>query len=710
MDAFEIYSYYYLSSIFTVRAACGDPPPPSDNQGAECREHPNHPSPPDSQPIPTPEGHASGSDDAIQRYAVMPDRLPQGLAPSMFRTQPLGLALLAPACPLAAQALGDIGLPAIEVTAAKSQGTAFEIPESVTVLDQSMIKREQATNLGDLLETLPNVTLGGGPRGQGQTLSIRGLPDEQILFLVDGARQNFLLGHSTRVFIEPDLLKAVEVLRGPASAYWGSGALGGVVALATLDAADLLRQGQQRGGRVKVGYQDASEQWLTSAGIYGITADGRLDYLLDLSYRDASDIRLGDGSDLSHSGFERLSGLAKGTWSPDGINSIGLSYMAFDQDGSIPSNPQSEASDTTLVDNSTRQENFILSYRHENPDTPFLQPSLLLYRNSTAIEERRLFDGRRDETRLETLGLDLRNTLRPNNPPGVRHFLTYGVDFHQDRVEGERNGQPRNSYPDGETQVLGLYLQDDIRIGERWTLTPGLRWSRFRSEADAEGLTTSEDSALSAKLGLDVALTPWLSLQASYHEAFRAPSASELFVSGTHFTCGPGCANLFVPNPDLKPEKARNKELGLRLHRADLCSSTAMKAVCKRASFTTMSPILSTRSSPSPCGPWRATAAWAASADFAMCVMRAWRVSSWRSIIRQHAGGQALPMPKHAARMNARASRLRASSPTPGFSRPVFASHRSSCVLAGAGALSLPRMICRQMARPPSAMRCMIFG
>ena len=122
----------------------------------------------------------------------------------------LGLTLLAPACPSLAQDSTAVGLPAIKVTAVKTDRDSFSIPESVSVLDRPVIEREQPTNLGDLLEDLPNVAVGGGPRGQGQTVTIRGLSDERILFLIDGARQNFVRGHSTRIFIEPDLEARVD--------------------------------------------------------------------------------------------------------------------------------------------------------------------------------------------------------------------------------------------------------------------------------------------------------------------------------------------------------------------------------------------------------------------------------------------------------------------------------------------------------------------
>lgn len=478
----------------------------------------------------------------------------------------IALWLLMPAAAVFAE---SSTLPAIQIMATKTQLDAFTVPESVSVVDREAIEFKQPTNLGDLLRDLPNVAVSGGARGAGQGVVIRGLTDERLLFLVDGARQNFQRGHNTRLFIEPELLRQVEVLRGPASALWGSGAIGGVVALQTVDAQDLLRPDQTLGARAKLGYQDGDDQWRTSASVYGLV-DDRLDYLLNLSYRDAGDVRQGDGSDLANSGFERWSGLAKGTWSPDGFSHFGASLMGFSEDGEIPSNPQIQGTPDTLVDRATDQLNVALTYRYEDPSNRWLRPSVLLYHNETDITERRLVDGRQDKTYLDTTGFDLRNSMRFGEAGPVSQILSFGLDYYEDKAEGKRDGVPRAGFPDGRQQVLGIYLQDEILIGERWTLVPGIRWDAYETKADDRELETSRDSAWSAKFGLNVAVTDWLSLQASYNEAFRAPSITELFVSGVHFTCGPGCANLFVPNPDLKPEKARNKEIGLRLRQVDL--------------------------------------------------------------------------------------------------------------------------------------------
>lgn len=416
------------------------------------------------------------------------------------------------------------------------------------------------------------MAVGGGPRGIGQAVTIRGLSDDRILFLLDGARQNFAGAHNARLFVEPDLLRQVEVIRGPASALWGSGAIGGVIALETVDASDLLAPDQTLGARARAGYQGVNAQWMSGAAVYGRIND-QLDLLVDLNYRDAGDTRLGDGEDLENSGFKRTSGLVKGTWSVDGNNWFSASYLRFGEDGEVPSNAQTEATPETLVDRATRQDNIHFRYWNDDADNRSFNPSLLLYRNLTRIDEDRKQDGRSDETELTTIGLDVRNTMRLSLGDRIDQIISYGLEYYQDSANAERNGAPRSSAPDGSQQVISAYLQDEILIGERLSLIPGIRFDDYSSTLDQGSTETNEDSAWSAKISANLQVTDWLSLQASYNEAFRAPSPAELFVSGVHFTCGRGCQNLFVPNPDLKPEKAQNKEIGLRLSQQDLLTS-----------------------------------------------------------------------------------------------------------------------------------------
>ena len=465
--------------------------------------------------------------------------------------------------------LGGRLLDTVTVTATKTARDPFAVAESVSIVDRERIESTQADSLADLLGDLPNVDVAGGPRAIGQRVVIRGLSDSRILFVIDGARQNYNRAHESRIFLDPELFKRVEVLRGPASALWGSGALGGVVSFTTVDAADWLTPGQTFGARFRGGYQDVNTQRQFSAAVYG-QVDDRFDYLLNLSYRNADDLDLGDGSRLENSAFDSLAGLAKLTWTPAPFHTFNGSFQTFDHDGGVPSNVQTAGSTADLVDRNTRQRNATLRYHYDHPDAPYLRPTVVLYHNRTDIDESRLVDGRRDETDFTTTGLDARNSMTFGQTGQFSQVLTYGVEYYRDEARARRDVAPRDAFPDGETTVLGFYAQNEIFVSGRWTITPGLRWDRYENQSATGAAADQSESEFSKKLGIGFQVTSWFSLHAAYNEAFRAPNLTELFVSGTHFTCGPGCANRFVPNPALKPEKAHNKEISARLRRDDL--------------------------------------------------------------------------------------------------------------------------------------------
>src|SRR3546814_1100075 len=111
----------------------------------------------------------------------------------------------------------------------------------------------------DLLRDMPGVELDGGPRITAVQPSIRGMGGERVLIRIDGARQNFESGHRGRVFLDPEVLERVDVLRGPASTLYGSGAIGGVIDFTTRDASHFLEPGETFGARVGTGYQSNGE-------------------------------------------------------------------------------------------------------------------------------------------------------------------------------------------------------------------------------------------------------------------------------------------------------------------------------------------------------------------------------------------------------------------------------------------------------------------
>ncbi|MXS85887.1 TonB-dependent hemoglobin/transferrin/lactoferrin family receptor [Nitrosomonas sp. HPC101] len=457
----------------------------------------------------------------------------------------------------------------ITVTATRTRRKVADTPESVSIVDTEQIRTRQAADIGDVLRYLPNIELGGGPRNLGLSPTIRGMSDGRILFLLDGARQDFNRGHNARIFTDPSLLKRVDVMRGPASTVWGSGALGGVISFTTLDATDLLRGDERFGTKIRGGFQSMNEQYIPGLSVFGLAGES-FDYLLDFSYRNAaSDIRHGDGSRLQNSQFESYAGLAKFNWTP-GDHRFTFSTQTFDQTGEIPANSQAVSTPGALVDRNTEQRNYTLRYRYEETDNALLNPEVLVYHNTTYSFEKRLLDRRRDETDFSTTGINARNSSHFNLASFATQRLTYGVDYYHNEAKGKRNGVPRSEFPRGEADVVGVYLQDEITLWERLSLIPGVRWDYFSSQANGIGASTNTNDRVNFKLGGLLKITEWFSITGGYNEAFRAPTLGELFTTGTHFSCGRGCANLFVPNPNLKPETAFNKEVGARIHKSDL--------------------------------------------------------------------------------------------------------------------------------------------
>lgn len=447
-------------------------------------------------------------------------------------------------------------LQAVTAVATRTDRSVADVPESVSVVDADRIATEQAADVGELVEHLPGVELANGPRQAGESIVIRGLSGDRVLVTVDGVRQNFSGGHRGKLLLEPDLLKRVEVLRGPGSAIWGSGALGGVVALTTKDAEDFLAPGQNFNARYRQGYQDG-----TGEDLFGATLAGRIgsvQLLGDYGTRDADDLRQGGGGELPHSARKADAGLFKLGWDIVNGHRLSLGVQTFEDEGRSPSNPsQDVAADNPLLDRRNDQRYLNLAYELSGSGEHHEGSRVNLYRTDLDVTEDRVGAPRNDRLFFETTGVNVNN--RWHFAP-LGQVLTAGVEYYEDNGSATRDGQPRPQFPDAQQQVLGVYVQDELQLTPAWSLLPGLRYDRFESESNTQAARAVEASETSLRLGTVYRVTDWLALNASYGEAFRAPNLSELYSAGTHFL-----GNQFTPNPGLRPEKAQNRELGLRL-------------------------------------------------------------------------------------------------------------------------------------------------
>jgi len=458
----------------------------------------------------------------------------------------------------------------VTVTATKTARPAFTTPGSVSVIRRDDIEERQPAGVGELIRALPNVETIDGPRRIGQAPNIRGFTDDRIVVTVDGARQNFQSGHKGRFFIEPELLKQVEIHRGGNSALYGSGALGGVVAFTTVDPADLLKPGQTMGAEAKVGYQSGYREMLGSLTGYGRNAWGGtgrgVDALANVTYRRGDDLRVGGGGTLDNSASDLVSGLAKVGFDLGPGHRATVSGTYFLDNGDYPSNPgAAESRENPLVDRRTEQRNYQLGYRWTHPTEPLVDIAAVAYHNETDIRERLASGGRDDRTEFATTGFDVRNTSRLAFGESVRTAVTYGIEYYRDDQTGRRNGGERPQFPDATSDVLGLYLQTDITLFDRLSVVPGVRYDHYRQARESGESPEVSEGEVSPRLAIGYQPLDWLYVYGSYAEAFRAPNLTDLYVTGQHFF-----GNAFVPNPNLRPEKAKTYEAGVRARFRDV--------------------------------------------------------------------------------------------------------------------------------------------
>lgn len=472
-----------------------------------------------------------------------------------------------------ADAEGGNELDTISVTATRNPIEAFEYPGMVTVQGREEIQRLQPSTPDDILRYVPGVEFTGGPRRTGEVPSIRGFSGPDVIVLFDGARQNYDSGHNGRFFIDPSLLKEVEVLRGSASSLYGSGGTGGLIEFRTVDADDLLAPGESLGATGSAGYQTVNRERVGTFTGYGKPVEG-LDLVGSITKRDSGSIELGNGDELDDSDDDIIAGLAKASYGFADHHRIEGSFLTFNNDAEEPINGQGLGSGGA-AEKDIHSHTFRAAYSYHNPDDDLLDLDVLAYYTDFQTDELRLEDssggpaGELLKRDVHTLGFRIDNRSRLMLSEQVGTTFTYGAEAYRDTQNGEAAGGDREGVPDAQSTFYGLFAQAEVAIAEPFgflpgdlLIIPGLRFDSYRSTSDIAA--SNEDQAISPRIGASYLPTEWLMGFVSYGHAFRAPTFNEIYSTGVHFSLGP-FNNFFVPNPDLKPQRTRTLEFGAGL-------------------------------------------------------------------------------------------------------------------------------------------------
>lgn len=450
-------------------------------------------------------------------------------------------------------------LETVTVVATRSEMSLDALPEAVAVVSAADIRDVQASNIAEVLENLAGVDTAGGPRANAQSVVIRGIGGSRVLYTVDGSRQSFEGGHRGRFVLDPSLIKRVDMLRGPASAQYGSGAIGGVLAVHTRNADELLADSENLGGTLKSGYESAGNQWSNS--VMGYASLGSAGVIAQRSRQENSDYRDGSDQGIEHTADKLDSQLLKISFELAEHHRLSALHVQTAQSNRSPSNPAQAVTDSNpLLDRNNVSANTGLSYRFETDHGYFRGVDINTYHNTTEITEDRVDAPRHDRIDFRTIGANLLVRLHASS----EHRWLAGIDGHQDQSDASRNGEPRPQFPDAEQRMTGAFLQYQADLTSKVSMISALRRDRFESHSNTDAASDIDESETTARLGTSFFATDWLTLHANYTEAYRAPNLLENYAAGIHFL-----GNEFQPNPDLRPELAANKELGFVLSNSE---------------------------------------------------------------------------------------------------------------------------------------------
>ncbi|MBC6419424.1 MAG: TonB-dependent hemoglobin/transferrin/lactoferrin family receptor [Prochloron sp. SP5CPC1] len=506
----------------------------------------------------------------------------------------------------------------IVVTGTRTERSLIDSTAAISVIEREQIEGQQVREIDDLIRYEPGISVSNNLQFGLQDFNIRGVGGNRVLIQVDGIRlptafqfgnrfniaQGFNIG---RDYFDTETLQRLEIIRGPASAVYGSEALGGVVSYLTLAPGDLLDAiGKNSYSEVSSGYSSENEGF-TNTAIQALRI-GDVDLLLSFTRRDGFSI----DNVMDNQVSERNSFLGKLVYNLTETSSINLTGEVFDDtvDFTTASVNLPLISSTTSFyteEIETQRTRFNIDYTYDNKDSNnFLNfaRTRFYWQDAKTTEE----------NRRDLLGFDFSRPGPPATFPAQRvsnnsfneevvggdvlfrsdfnigstsHQVTYGVDVSttfnsrpRQRVQTNLNTGvettraipddfPLKDFPDTNTFRLGVYVQDEIEFGgNRWALIPGLRFDYYdlKTSPDEDfgrnGAQAADfnGSFFSPSIGILYRASDQISLFGRYSRGFRAPLYSEINSGFSNQIFG----YTTLPNPDLEAESSNSFEAGIR--------------------------------------------------------------------------------------------------------------------------------------------------
>ena len=493
----------------------------------------------------------------------------------------------------------------ITVSGTKTPRRIEDLPATVSVF--SDVQEEPGTDIRDLLKYETGVSTKNNIFHGLQDINIRGMEGNRVLIEQDGVRVPTLytfgpynVGRGQ--YIDTSSINSLEVLRGPASSLYGSDALGGVVSFRSLEASDLLKEGETRRFEFPLvvdGTNDGTTgtfRWAEDAGrskillSYTVEKSSESDTKATDEFKNAQE---NEGkiffANLSYDLYENSSislsfeNLFRESETTEGSGNLGV----------VRERTQSKY----VYDNEVDKSKLVVKFDYENIDNSnFLDGAKVkLYHQNAEVDDNRFEWGTRSagttnyyrediyEFNEKVTGFDFQ-LVKNNKISDANHRFSFGGGYSNTTNERPRSkfetdldtgvrtsgvdSTPTLDFPDSDTKRLGFFLQDEIAFGNNFELIAGVRYDSYDMDPEDSDIFPSQSAAfdstaLSPKVALIYNIDDETSVYGQYSRGFRPPNYNEVNNGFTNIA-GRFFKYETLPNADLEAEKSDSFEIGIK--------------------------------------------------------------------------------------------------------------------------------------------------
>ena len=440
----------------------------------------------------------------------------------------------------------------VVVTANRMPTRLDEAGANVTVITRSDIENKHYQTLAEALRNVNGVVV-TSPGFAGGTNTLRLNGDDRVVVMVDGRRLNMDKGANTgRAGFDlnnlPTLanVERIEVVKGAASALYGSDAVGGVINIIT-----------RKGNEDHTAFTMDSGSWGTHN--YNLVQEGREKewswfFTAGKSKQDHfayKDFQTGQEKDMENSDYDKNSLTFRLDRQLDETRSLTLNVehtgITAGQPGMIPGRSDwygSLHSANNYLDSLTN--NWALTYNfHQGLENPGY---LRVYKNYFSSDMHLLQSGVWSDSSYnnKAMGVDWQNGWRLD----AHHLLVGGLEWRDTKVEnaGEYSGRSVSN--------KAAYVEDRIKLDAKWTVTPGVR-------VDHHNMFGSKTTP---KAAVNYQMDDKTNMYVSWGRVFNAPNTDDLFWPDDGYTAG---------NPNLRPETGYTTTVGINKKLNDRTEITA---------------------------------------------------------------------------------------------------------------------------------------